>query len=147
MSHLKRRVYDVALNPESFDPETSDPFDTSGVEVHRVVVIHADQMFGEREAMKRGITTDAAQNMTSVIVWCALRRSAKFDGTYEDFRDRRLLDILNPERPDEGQEREHDGSVVETVPPTTEPYGSASSSPVVTTGPESTGSTPTSTSA
>lgn len=130
MTTFNRRVYDVALNPEDFDPETSDPFDTSGVEVHRVVVIHADQMFGEREALKRGITLDQNQNMTSVIVWCSLKRSGTFTGTYEEFRDRRLLDIANATRPGEGQEVDPEtGGVVEPVHPTEEPSGSNSSSP------------------
>lgn len=144
MSKFSRRVYDVALNPESFDPLTSDPFDETGVTVHRVTVIHADQMLGEREAMRRGITTEQPQNMTSVIVWCAMRRAGLFTGTYEEFRDARLLDIGNPDRPGEGQEVTAAGSVVEDVPPTVGRSDSASSWPGSSPVPLS-GSTPTST--
>lgn len=116
---ITRRVYDVHLNPEGYDPATADPFDVEGVTTHRITVIHADQMVGEREALRRGVTFDQAQNMTSVIVWCALRRLGLYKGKYESFRDVDLLDIGNPDR---SQEQEVE------VPPTEEPSGSASNS-------------------
>lgn len=143
---VTRRVYDVHLNPEGYDPATAaDPFDVSGVVTHRVVVIHADQMVGEREGLRRGITLEQAQNITSVIVWCALRRLRVYADTYEAFRDRALLDITNPDRPEEGQTRDSSGNVEEEVPPTGEPSPSASGSHTTTPDSSPTGLTPTST--
>lgn len=138
MSHPatpRRRVYKVLMNPAGYDPLTADPFDEEGIEEVLCPVVHADQMVGEREAMKRGVTLDQAQNVTSVIVWCAMRRRGFFSGTYEEFRDLSCVDIQNAPRPGEDPEGEE-------VPPTEEPSGSASTSPEPSPASGSTGLTP-----
>lgn len=116
----RRLVYSVALNPDGYDPATADPFDVEGVTTHLVPVIHADQMVGERTAMAKGITLDLGQNVTSVIVWSAMRRRGLYAGTYEEFRDRDCLSIDNARRPDADP-------AGDPVPPTSEPSGSESS--------------------
>lgn len=134
----RRKVYRVNLNPEGYDPATADPFDEEGITSVVVPVIHADQMVGEREAAKMSLTLDLPQNVTSVIVWCALRRRSLYTGTYHDFRDRDCVSIENASRPSpEG----------EVVPPTEGSSGSASTSPGTSPASESTGSTQTSTTA
>lgn len=134
---LKRKVYDVHLNPDGYDPATADPFDVSDITTHRVVVTHADQMRGELEAGKRGIPDSAGQNLTSVILWCALTRTGVYAGKYDQFRnaDCAGMEYVDPDESGEPAE----------VPPTAEPSGSASSSLSTSLEPL-TGSTPTSTS-
>lgn len=134
----RRRVYAVHVNPPGYDAATADPFDVEGVTTHLVPVIHADQMVGEREAMKKGLTLDLPQNVTSVIVWSAMRRRGLYTDTYETFRDRDCVGIENAVRP--GEDPEGDA-----VPPTSEPSGSASTSPATSPDSSPTGSTPTST--
>lgn len=127
MSHPntpRRRVYSVTLNPLGYDPLNGDPFDEEGIEEVVVPVVHADQMVGEREAMKRGVTLDEAQNVTSVIVWCAMKRRGLFTGTYESFRDERCLDIANAARPGTDHQAEAEAEEGEEVPPTEGPSGS-----------------------
>lgn len=133
---LHRRVYDVHLNPAGYDPTTADPFDVAGVTTRRVVVTHADQMRGELEAGKRGLSADQPQNLTSVIVWCALVRTGAYTGKYDQFRN---LDCAGMESPDPETE------AANVVPPTTEPSSYGSDSPI-TSPATPTGQTPTSTS-
>lgn len=116
MSTITRRVYDVFLNPDSLDL-TADPFNTEGVTCQRVVVTHADQLRGELEGAQRGITLDQPQNITSVIVWCALVRNKLYNRKYESFRDADCADIKSPEAPEVSES---------PVPPTVEPSRSDS---------------------
>ena len=130
MTSIERRVYDVYLNP---DEPSTDPFSTEGVTCHRVVVTHADQLRGELEGAKRGVSLDAGQNITSVIVWCALVRSKLYDRKYESFRDADCADIKSPRPPE---------VAVEPVPPTVEPSPFGSSSPTLSPDSSPIGSTP-----
>lgn len=134
---LERLVYDVHLNPDDYDPK-ADPFNTDGVVVHRVVVTHADQLRGEMESARRGIT-DArlGQAMTSIILWVALVRLGLYERTYESFRDADCALMESVRAPQE--------DVV--VPPTVEPQGSESASPIPSPDSSPIGSTPTSTNA
>ena len=96
---IRRKVYDVHLNPPTYDPAV-DPFDTTGITTHRVVVTHGDQLRGELEAGKRGLTLDAGQNVTSLILWLALKRTGVYTGRYEQFEGEvAALESVDPPAP------------------------------------------------
>lgn len=133
----RRRVYLVIMNPAGYDPLTADPFDEAGIEEVIVPVLHADQMVGEREAMKLGITLDQPQNVTSVIVYCAMKRRGLYPGTYPEFRDLGCVDIKDAPRPAGAVDTEAD-----VIPPTEVSPESVSTSPGTSLASGSTGSTP-----
>ena len=70
--------FDVAVARDGLDPEKAlEAGEGSGYDVHRVTVLHADQLVGEQAGPRYGIpkATDAPMAATTLWCWAALRRS------------------------------------------------------------------------
>jgi hypothetical protein len=72
--------YDVAIARDGLDLDKAiEAGEGNGYDVHRVTVLHADQLVAEQAAPRFGITAleqDTPQKMTwaTLWVWCALKR-------------------------------------------------------------------------
>lgn len=83
---LKRPAYWVWVAPEGTDPDTV-PDDQ--LELHHVLVHHADQLRAELEAAKQGLAkgaTSAPMHLTALWLWAALVRTERFAGAFRDFK-------------------------------------------------------------
>lgn len=83
---LKRPAYHVWIAPDGADPDTV-PEDQ--LEVHHVVVHHADQLRGELEAAKQGLPkggTATPMHLTALWLWANLIRTKRYEGTFREFK-------------------------------------------------------------
>jgi hypothetical protein len=95
--------YDVAIARDGLDLDKAlDAGEGDGYDVHRVAVLHADQLVAEQAAPRFGISaldTDTPQKMTwaTLWVWCALRRMQVEVPEFPPFK-KRVID-LTPVQP------------------------------------------------
>lgn len=130
---LKRQRFTVYLNSPVDEGSyvDHDPLNVSHIELD-TEVIFADQLRGELEARKHGISLDLQLHSTTVMIWCALVREGKYEKDFQTFKTGDLLDF-----------QKHEATDVDPTQPGA-PTGSPSSSP--TTSPPSPtpgGTTPT----
>lgn len=77
---LELKRYDVAVARDGLDLDKAiEAGEGNGYDVHRVTVLHADQLVAEQAAPRFGIAAleqDTPQKMTwaTIWIWCALRR-------------------------------------------------------------------------
>lgn len=90
--------YDVAIARDGLDLDKAlDAGEGDGYEVHRVVVLHADQLVAEQAAPRYGIpaldeATTAKMTWATLWVWCALRRMRVEVPEFPPFKGR-ILDL------------------------------------------------------
>lgn len=102
---LDLQRYDVALAREGLDLDKAlEAGEGSGYDVHRVTVLHADQLVAEQAAPRYGITAlgdeERPQKVTwaTLWVWCALRRMQVQVPEFPLFKARVLdLDLVKPD--------------------------------------------------
>ncbi len=115
---LKRETFTIYL-AESTGP----PTDVAEVETE---VTFADQLRGEKEAFKQGVSLDLPLNMTVVMCWCALVREGKYTKDFQTFK-AAVRDIQKHK----GEEVEVDPTqpAASTEPSSPSPTGSPASPP------------------
>lgn len=104
---LKRQTFTVYLN----NPDGPDPIELV------TVVTFADQLRGEKEAYKQGISQELALATTTVMVWCALVREGQYAADFQTFK----ADVLDLEK--------HRGADTDVDPTRLDPSGPPSLSP------------------
>lgn len=77
---MKRLIFDVAIAaPTETDPDAWTE--------HRVKLVLADQLRGELEGKKRGLSVQAHPVHASALwVWAGVNRTGVWTGTFEDFQ-------------------------------------------------------------
>jgi hypothetical protein len=101
---LNLNRYDVALARAGLDLDKAlDAGEGDGYDVHRVTVLHADQLVAEQAAPRFGLGAlgdDTAHKMTwaTLWVWCALRRMTVHVDEFPIFKGRVLdLEVVRTE--------------------------------------------------
>lgn len=83
---LKRPAYFVWLAPDDTDPDTCPD---EQLELHHVVVHHADQLRAELEAAKQGLpkgATSTPMHLTALWLWACLRRTERYGKSFQEFK-------------------------------------------------------------
>ena len=104
---LELNRYDVALAHDGLELEKAlEAGDPDGYQVHRVVVLHADQLVAEQAAPRYGIaglSEESTQKITwaTLWCWCALKRMQVPVPEFPLFKGRLLsVDPVKPAPPD-----------------------------------------------
>lgn len=101
---LQVNRYDVAIARDGLDLDKAlDAGEGDGYDVHRVAVLHADQLVAEQAAPRYGVgalAEDSPTKMTwaTLWVWCGLRRMQVEVPEFPAFK-RRVLDLSKVEDP------------------------------------------------
>lgn len=85
---LKRPAYHVWIAPPDVDPDEAPEDD---LELHHVIVHHADQLRAELEAGKQGLPkggTGTPMHLTALWIWANLVRTKRFDAPFQEFKAR-----------------------------------------------------------
>lgn len=84
---LTRRVFAV------FVLESPDEGEAETITEHRLEISFADQLRGELEAPRHGITTEQPMHLATVWAWCAMTRLGLYTKPYQEFKTRDLVDL------------------------------------------------------
>lgn len=106
------------LKPERFHVYLSDPDGDPEAEpeAHTVTVIWADQLRGELEGAKRGISSKRPMHLATLWVWAALVRTGATTDRYDTFVPR-VLAIVD----DKGEASTADDDQLDELGPTVTP--------------------------
>lgn len=83
---LKRPAYHVWIAPPGVDPDEATE---DQLELHHVVVHHADQLRAELEASKQGLAkggTATPMHLTALWIWANLVRTERYAGNFREFK-------------------------------------------------------------
>jgi hypothetical protein len=83
---LKRPAFHCWIAPPDVDP---DDVTDDQLELHHVVIHHADQLRAELEANKQGLAkggTGTPMHLTALWIWANLTRTKRFDEPFQAFK-------------------------------------------------------------